>query len=52
MPAVKNQSMNRTASAESLEHAIMMAIADGILTSNERNLIKVLVKKKDWITKR
>jgi hypothetical protein len=43
--AETNQTVARVPSMESMEHIIQMAIADGILTNNERNLIKQQAEK-------
>jgi hypothetical protein len=43
--AETNQGATGAPSMESMEHIIQMAIADGILTNNERNLIKQQAEK-------
>lgn len=43
--AETNQAATRVPSMENMEHIIQMAIADGILTNNERNLIKQQAEK-------
>jgi hypothetical protein len=50
--AETNQAAARAPSMESMEHIIQMAIADGILTNNERNLIKQQAEKigLDYVT--
>ena len=45
--AETGQGLTPQAATESLEKVIQMAIADGVLTNNERNLIKELVEERD-----